>query len=110
MSDLVKLEEQLLAHDLERAHLPGLFVLSQEHLSISTLPNLGQHLEITLPQSRTALPQRDALTAGETGPGGPVFFGIEVLVRLLPFLSATATGVDVGDEVVVVVVEICINS
>lgn len=82
----------------------------QEHLSVSALSDLGQHLEITLPQSGTALPQCDALTPGETCPGGLKFFRTETLVRFLPILGTAAASVNVGDEVVVVVVKICVDN
>lgn len=78
----------------------------QEHLPISTLSDLREHLEITLPQSGTALPERDALPTSEPGPGGLVFFWVEILVGLFPVFGATPAGVDVGYEVVVVVVEV----
>lgn len=64
MSDLIKLEEQLLAHDLERANLASVFLLCQEYLTISTLTDLSQNLKVPLTEADTALSQICALTTG----------------------------------------------
>lgn len=55
MSNLIQFEQQLLAHDLQRANFPGIFLLSKEDLSISTLTNLCKDLEIALPETNAAL-------------------------------------------------------
>lgn len=38
-----------------------------------------------------------------------MFFGTDTLVRFLPILRAAAAGVNVGNEVVVVVIEIYVD-
>jgi len=57
MPDLVQLEKKLLAHDLQRTDFPRILLRRQVDLSIATLSNLGENLEVTMLQSRTALSQ-----------------------------------------------------
>lgn len=38
-----------------------------------------------------------------------MFFGTDTLVRFLPILRAAAAGVNVGDEIVVIVIEIYVD-
>jgi len=49
VANLVQLEQQLLAHDLQSAHLTRVFLLGQVDLSIATLTDLCENLEVTLP-------------------------------------------------------------
>ena len=68
------LEEELLAYDLEGAHLLGVLLLSQEYLAITALTNLGENLEITMSEAHSALAERSALSAGVLVPQLVVFF------------------------------------
>jgi hypothetical protein len=53
--DFIQLEQQLLAHDLQSTHLPGILLLCKEDLPITSLANLRQDLEISLAKSDTPL-------------------------------------------------------
>jgi len=57
MSDLVKLEEKFLAHHLESADLSGILLLSEENLTITTLSDLCENLEVSLAKTNTTLSQ-----------------------------------------------------
>ena len=61
VSDLVKFEEQLFAHDLQGTDLPGVLLLRQVYLAIATLTDLGQDLEVALSKSRPSLAEVRAL-------------------------------------------------
>src|SRR4051794_1813419 len=60
MTDLIELEKQLLAHNLQRAYLTRILLLRQIHLSITTLTDLSQNLEITLAKTGTTLAEMGA--------------------------------------------------
>jgi hypothetical protein len=49
MADLIELEQQLFAHDFQSAHFLGVLFLGQVDLSIASLPDLCQNLEVALP-------------------------------------------------------------
>lgn len=49
VANLVQLEQQLLAHDLQSAHFTRILLLGQIDLSIATLADLCENLEVTLP-------------------------------------------------------------
>ena len=55
MPDLVKLEQKLLAHDLQRAYFFRVFLRRKIYLSVATLSNLGKDLEVTLTKSCSTL-------------------------------------------------------
>ena len=63
VSDLVQLEQQLLAHDLQRAHFTSVLLLSKENLTIPTLSNLGQNVEISMVKACAALAEMRSLSA-----------------------------------------------
>lgn len=63
MSNLVQLEEQLLAHDLQCANLPGILLLGKENLTISTLSNLCKNLEIALTKTDSSLSEVGTLSS-----------------------------------------------
>lgn len=48
MSNLVHLEQELLAHDLQSADLARIFLLRKIYLTIPTLTNLRENVEITI--------------------------------------------------------------
>ena len=49
MSDFVQLEKQFLAHDLQSANFLGILLLREIYLTIATLTNLCENLEIAVP-------------------------------------------------------------
>jgi len=109
MSDLVQLEEQLLAHHLQSTDFPGILLLRQENLSISTLSNLCEDLEVTLPKTNPTLSEIGALSTTYFDQTGYKFlvgcrrfgeFGFEVIETVL-------ASADVGQEIEVVIQEIC---
>src|SRR3954463_13757643 len=53
MSNLIQLEQQLLAHDFQRTNLPSILLLGKEDLSIATLSDLCKNLEISLAETNT---------------------------------------------------------
>lgn len=110
VSDLVELEQQLLAHDLQRADFPSILLLRQENLPVPTLSDLGENLEITLAQTNTTLPEIGTLSTSIFRPDWVVvFFGSgrwfwELGTELVEsILSST----NVAEEVEVVVEEVC---
>lgn len=110
MADFVQLEQQLLAHDLQRAHLLGVLLLSQKDLAVATLTDLGEDLEVTLAKSHPSLAEISSFPTGILVPhlvvgviisrGGRrelLFEGIEAVLAIA----------SVGEEVKVVVEEVC---
>jgi hypothetical protein len=63
VSNLIQLEQQLLAHDLQGADLSGILLLSEEDLSISTLSNLCKDLEIALAKTDSTLSEIGTLSS-----------------------------------------------
>jgi hypothetical protein len=109
MTNLVELEEKLLAHDLERAHFACIFLLRQIYLSIATLPDLRQNLEVALPQPCTSLPEVGSLAPKVLRKSVAVFcLGGGRRRRVLGFelREPALASMDIGEEVVVVVEEI----
>ena len=47
VSNLIKLEEELLAHDLERAYFSRILLLCEEDLTVAALTDLGQNGEVS---------------------------------------------------------------
>lgn len=109
MTDLVQLKQQLLAHDFEGTNFTGVLFLSQVHLSITTLANLGENLEVALPQSSASLAEVGTFTTEILCKSIVVlFFGRLRWRRILRFeLGETVlAGMYVGEEVVIVVEEV----
>lgn len=106
MSDLIKLEQELLAHDLERADLARILLRREIDLSIATLTNLCEDLEVTVAQPCTTLAQIGAFPA-EIDLVRPFPFRISEALRLwvlsVKLCQAVLTVVDVGKEIIVVV-------
>jgi hypothetical protein len=63
VSDFIQLEQQFLAHDLESADFARILLLGKIDLSIPTLSNLSEDLEVTMSKSRSAFPQVCSLAA-----------------------------------------------
>jgi hypothetical protein len=110
MADFIQLEQQCLAHDFQCADLARVLLLRQKHLSVASLSDLGKNLEIALPQASATLPKIGAFAAKVLSKG-IVVLGFWRLRRrgVLRFelSEAVLAGVDVGQEVVVVVEEVC---
>lgn len=62
MADLIQLEKKLLAHYFERTHFFCIFLLCEEDLSITSLTDLCENLEVSLSQPRPPLAQVGSLT------------------------------------------------
>jgi len=109
MSNLIELEYQLLAHDLQGAHLSRILLLRKVDLSITTLPNLCEDLEITLTQADSTLSKVGTLASSIFLPQGVVcFFGRGGRSRVfgLEMIESILTSTDVGQQIEVVVQEI----
>lgn len=106
MANFVQLEQQLLAHDLQRANLFGILLLGQEYLTIATLTDLCKDLKVALSESHPSLAEIGSLSAsvlvphvGEglfVGIRGKGIFGLESVESILAVAN-------VGEEVEVVV-------
>lgn len=110
VAHLVQLEQQLLAHDLQGAHLLRVLLLGQEHLTVTTLPDLCQDLEVALSESHTPLAQVCPLATGVLAP----HLLIGLLIGLGRFRVFGAEGVEaalavasIAQEIKVVVEEVC---
>lgn len=112
MADLIQLEEQFLAHDLQRAHLLGVLLLGQKHLTVATLTDLCEDLEVTLAKSHPSLSEISSFPTGILVPhlvvgviigrgrrGEFLFEGIEAILAIT----------SVGEEVKVVVEKVCVK-
>jgi hypothetical protein len=104
--DLVELEQQLLAHHLQRAHLPRVLFLCQIHLPIAALTDLRENLKVSLPQSRAPLAKVCPLPS-QILVEGIVVLGVRCRwwgrVLFIELGEAGLTCVHVGEQVVVVV-------
>lgn len=113
MSDFIKLEEEFLAHNLKSADFPGVLLLSEEDLSISTLANLGKNLEITLSKTNTSLAEIGSFSSGIFLPERIIcFFWGFWRIRVFGFemIEAVLTSTNIAQEVEVVIQEICHSS
>jgi len=63
MSDLIELEQQILAHDFQRTDFACVLLLRQIHLTIATLTDLSENLEVSVSESSATLAQIGTLTA-----------------------------------------------
>ena len=63
MPDLVQLEKKFLAHNLQSTNLPGILLLGEEDLSITTLSNLCEDLEISMTKTDPSFSEISALSA-----------------------------------------------
>jgi hypothetical protein len=109
MANLVQLEQQLLAHDLQGADFLGILLLGQVDLAVASLANLRQDLEVALPQPRASLAEVGSLTAKVLSQGIVVLGFWRVRRRgvlRLELGQAVLAGMHVGEEVVVVVEEV----
>lgn len=110
MTDLVQLEQQLLAHDLQRAHLLGVLLLGQKNLAITTLTDLGEDLEVTLAKSHPSLAEISSFPTGILGPHlvvGVIIGRGRRRELLFEGIEAVLTIASVGEEVKVVVEKVC---
>lgn len=112
MADFVKLEQQFLAHDLQRANLLGILLLGQKYLAIATLSDLCKNLEVTLSESHPSLAEIGSLSTGILVPhmGEGLFVGIrrEGVFGLESIESVLAVA-NVGEEVEVIVEKVWSN-
>jgi hypothetical protein len=110
VANFVQLEQELLAHDFQGANFSCVLLLCEVHLTIAALSDLGQDLEVCVPQSGASLSKVCSL---------PTQVLAECLVVLgfrcgwrgrilrLELCEAVLAGVYVGQEVEIVVEEIC---
>lgn len=109
MPDLIQFEEQLLAHDLQSAYLTRVLLLRKVYLSVSTLSDLGQDLEVALTQSgaaftqvctlATEIPIQRRLIFFDRGRGRGRIGGLELGLAVLAV-------VDIAEQVKVIIEEI----
>lgn len=110
VSDLVQLEQQLLAHNLQRTHLSGVLFLGEEDLTIPTLSNLRKNLKVSLSETDSALSKVGSLSANIFLPDrivcffwcswGCGIFGFEVS-------ESGLASANICQEVKIIVEEIC---
>ena len=62
VSNLIELEEKLLAHDFQSADLSCIFLRSKVYLPVATLSDLCQDLEVAMAKSSTSFSQIRALS------------------------------------------------
>lgn len=110
VSDLVELEQKLLAHNLESADLPGILLLCKVDLAITSLSDLSQDLEVSLAKTDTTLSQVCALSSSVLVPQWVVYirrssWWLRVLCSEMAQTVLTST--NIGQEVEVVIEEIC---
>lgn len=111
VSNFIQLEQELLAHDLQSADLPCVFLLRKINLPISSLANLCENLEVTLPQSSSSLAEIGSLTAKILGKSIIVFGfwgGRWNWVLCLELRQTVLPGMHIGEKIVVVIKEVCI--
>jgi hypothetical protein len=109
VTNLVQLEQQFLAHDLQCTHFSRFLLLCQIYLSVATLTDLSQDLEITMSQLCSPLPQICSFSSQIFGHESIIliFWSFWWLGYTLPeLLRAGLTVVDVAEEVEVVVEEV----
>lgn len=112
MSDLVKLEEKFLAHHLESANLSGVLLLSEEHLTIATLSDLCENLEVSLAKTNTTLSQVCTLSSSIFMPKrivGLCWSNRRSRIFCLEMAETILTGTDICQEIEVVVEEVYIS-
>lgn len=109
MSNFVKLEQQLLAHNLQGTDFPSILLLCQENLTITTLTDLCEDLEIALAKTYTALAKVGTLSTSILLPDGLVgFFGSSRWLRELGLevVESSLPLADISQKVKVVVQKI----
>lgn len=74
VTDFIEFEEQFLAHHLQCAHFARVLLLRQIHLSIATLADLSQNLEVTLAETCATLAQMGTFATEVFKEGGFVLF------------------------------------
>lgn len=110
VADLIQLEQQLLAHDLQGANLLRIFLLCEEDLTVATLADLRQDLEVTLSESHSPLAEIRPLPTSVLVPH--LFIGLFIGIRRsgvfgLEGIETALSVADVSQKVEVVVEEIC---
>ena len=106
MSDLVQLEQQLFAHDIQSTDFSGIFLLGEEDLTIATLSDLCEDLKVALPKTYSTLSQIGSLSTNVFGPDWIIsFFGSGRRIGEFGFeMSKTIlASTDVGQEIKVVI-------
>lgn len=106
MPDFVQLEKQFLAHDLQRADFPSIFLGCKINLTIASLPDLGKDLKIAMSQPSPSLPQIGSLSAKVLVPGRLVLllWGLGWRWhRAAENLFTVLTVVDVAQEIKVII-------
>lgn len=57
MPDFIQFEQELLAHDFQGTDFSGVLFSGKVHLSVATLTDLGEDLEVSMAESRATLPE-----------------------------------------------------
>jgi hypothetical protein len=107
VSNLIQFKEQRLAHNLECANLLGIPLLGQVHLTVPTLTNLCEDLEIALSQASPAFSQICTLPTKVFGQRLVVFsFWHLSGVLFLKLIETRLTNVYIAEQVIIVIEEI----
>jgi hypothetical protein len=112
MPNLIKLEEKLLAHDLQGTDLPGILFLRKEYLTISALPDLGQDLEVTLPKPNATLSEVGTFPSSIFLPHRVVDFCRRIRRRRILIMEETESimsRANIGQKVEIIVQEVFLN-
>lgn len=112
MPDLIQFEEQLFAHDFERANFSSIFLLCQVDLTVSTLANLGQYLEVAMSKSGASLSKICPFTTGVFGPGGVVGFWVgswRLRIAIFELDQAILTTVNITQQIVVMIKKVYVT-
>lgn len=110
MANLVELEQQLLAHHLQSTNFACVLFLGQKDLSISSLANLCEDLEIALSKPDSSFSKIGTFSAGVFVPHLSMVLLVGLWWRWIFGLEGCQTllsGPDIGKEIEVVIEEIC---
>jgi len=112
MPNLIQLEEEFLAHNLQCAYFSRILLLGEENLSVTTLADLSKNLEVSLTKTNTTLSQVGTLSPNILLPKWVIcFFGCRRGVGVFGFevRKAGLTVADVGEEIEIVIKEVCLT-
>ena len=112
MSNFVKFEQQLLAHDLQCTDFSSVLLLCKENLTVATLSDLCEDLEITLAEADSSLSKIGTLSSSILLPNRVVgFFGCLWGSRKLGLKmgKSVLSRANVCEKVVVVIEEVCLG-
>lgn len=110
MPDLIHLEQQLLTHNLQGADLLGVALLREVNLSIASLSNLSENLEVSIPKTGPPFPEVGSFLSQILFVSCFVLdiFGCRGFANIvMEICRASLAVVDVTKKIKVVVEEVC---